>query len=423
MREINLDNYEAYFLDFAEGNLSDEQRAELDLFLAEHPELRSELEEFVSYSDTATLSPDEKASSDWSELKKPNSDDLDHIMFKSVEGTASEAEKEKLNEALQSKEHQEQYEAWEKAKLDVDTSVVMEGADNLYVTTPQLPVTPANYDLFLWAYGEGDLNAEETAALEAYANAQDLSLSKKVKLSAPKGIFYPDKDKLYRKEKSVVVWWRIAAILLIGLIATTIYLNRNTGPEPQYALRGERIDSTENVVSEDTISPSQIIEEGIVDSIAPVKRSAPPIEEWEVREPDPSFIAEEIQEEPSRESEIDAESIEVIDSSATPVPIHIDEVPVLIAEVPTETPVEDQPKDEREKYKTVPEITEDILAEQLNISDEERDQMALTVAKRVTDRAAAMLDSEVKREESESGEEMTYTLRIRNFKIQHKTRK
>ncbi len=423
MMEINLDNYEAYFLDFVEGNLSDAESAALEAFLSKHPELRSELEEFVSYSDTATLSPDEKTSSDWSELKKPNSDDLDHIMFKSVEGTASETEKEKLNEALQSKEHQEQYEAWEKAKLDADTSVVMDGADNLYITTPQLPVTPANYDLFLWAYGEGDLNAEETAALEAYANAQDLNLSKNVKLAAPKGVFYPDKNKLYKKEKKVVVWWRIAAVLLIGLVATTIFLNRTTDPEAQYALRGERVDSTRKVVSEDTIAPRRIIEEEIVDTIAPIKKLSPPIEEWEVREPDPAFIAEEIGEAPSREEESTPEPIEVIDSTDTPQPI-LEDLPILTAEVPMETPAESPAKvEENDKYRTVPEITQDILAEQLNISDEERDQMALAVAKRVTDRAAAMLDSEVKREESESGEEMTYTLRIRNFKIQHKTRK
>ncbi len=43
---INQHNYEAFFLDYSEGNLSPEEVAELMLFLEQHPELKAELEAF-----------------------------------------------------------------------------------------------------------------------------------------------------------------------------------------------------------------------------------------------------------------------------------------------------------------------------------------------------------------------------------------
>lgn len=45
MNQINLNNYEAYLLDFSEGNLSEEMQLELELFLIQHPELGVDLNE------------------------------------------------------------------------------------------------------------------------------------------------------------------------------------------------------------------------------------------------------------------------------------------------------------------------------------------------------------------------------------------
>lgn len=42
--KITINNYEAYFLDYLEGNLNSEQLSELSLFLSLHPELTCELE-------------------------------------------------------------------------------------------------------------------------------------------------------------------------------------------------------------------------------------------------------------------------------------------------------------------------------------------------------------------------------------------
>lgn len=45
MQPINSHNYEAYFLDFLEGNLTAEQKEQLHLFLDKYPDLKAEFEE------------------------------------------------------------------------------------------------------------------------------------------------------------------------------------------------------------------------------------------------------------------------------------------------------------------------------------------------------------------------------------------
>ena len=43
---IDKNNYEAFFLDYHEGNLSPQEVADLYLFLSQYPELKKEFEDF-----------------------------------------------------------------------------------------------------------------------------------------------------------------------------------------------------------------------------------------------------------------------------------------------------------------------------------------------------------------------------------------
>lgn len=61
---INKDNYEAYFLDYLEGNLSEKDKKELELFLIENPKLGEELK---AYDNSLFLIPDMEIS-----LRKKN---------------------------------------------------------------------------------------------------------------------------------------------------------------------------------------------------------------------------------------------------------------------------------------------------------------------------------------------------------------
>lgn len=65
---INKDNYEAYFLDLIEGNISEKERKELERFLKENPCLTKELD---SYDKDLVLTPDETITyKDKTKLKK-----------------------------------------------------------------------------------------------------------------------------------------------------------------------------------------------------------------------------------------------------------------------------------------------------------------------------------------------------------------
>jgi len=63
---INRENYEAFFLDYVEGNLTKEEREKLFLFLKGHPGLMEELGQYEEF----TLSPEEMSFREKEQLKK-----------------------------------------------------------------------------------------------------------------------------------------------------------------------------------------------------------------------------------------------------------------------------------------------------------------------------------------------------------------
>jgi hypothetical protein len=61
MNRINFSNYEAWLLDYAEGNLSAEDTAELLLFMEQHPELQTDVDNLMEF----TLPSDEIISAEF----------------------------------------------------------------------------------------------------------------------------------------------------------------------------------------------------------------------------------------------------------------------------------------------------------------------------------------------------------------------
>ena len=54
METINSNNYEAFYLDFLEGNLNEEDTALLFVFLDKNPELKLDETEFISLEDNSS---------------------------------------------------------------------------------------------------------------------------------------------------------------------------------------------------------------------------------------------------------------------------------------------------------------------------------------------------------------------------------
>lgn len=98
--ELNRDNYEAYFLDFLEGNLTPEQEEMLNRFLKFNPDLEEELHSFSFLS----ISPENTNYPEKASLKKeipPTAESLspgnfDIFCIAYLEGDLSEAQKEAL---------------------------------------------------------------------------------------------------------------------------------------------------------------------------------------------------------------------------------------------------------------------------------------------------------------------------------------
>lgn len=99
MQPIHQHNYEAYFLDFLEGNLSKAQEEELHLFLAKHPDLKVELDEMKLFY----LEEDEECTFNKSKLIRNEETTLlqkEYLCIAAAEGVLTEDEKFQLDEQL-----------------------------------------------------------------------------------------------------------------------------------------------------------------------------------------------------------------------------------------------------------------------------------------------------------------------------------
>ncbi|MEM9050444.1 MAG: hypothetical protein AAGC47_00195 [Bacteroidota bacterium] len=433
MEKITRDNYEAFFLDFLEENLDDDQRAEFERFLELHPDLASELDEYEDFS----LSP-ENEEVKWQSLKAPTLDDLkeseelrNRLYFRCAEDEANTYDKKLLSDLVAESKFKQEYELWESLRLiSSEEEVDREG---LYQLPLLLPITELNYEDFLVARTEGLLNSEQNKALESFAaqlksGSQDLALADQLRLEAPKGIFFPDKDKLKKKEKGYLFLYRAAAIiLLLGLVGTLSTLIFSDQPDAQYAQREKVIigdaDTLEKVISEP-------IEE-LPDSI-PVQKQSPQLEEWELLEPDPVFLAE------AKEEKVE-EGVIVDEPVLTPDPIEFEEfaeaepidtldqlevpeleIPEVISpEIPEEEFTEVEPVQNTIEYQTIGELAEETVASTFDLTEQEKDEMALSIAKKITQKAGEALDSELTKEVDNEKDRLTYSLRIRKFKVTH----
>lgn len=131
--DIHLHNYEAYFLDYHEGNLSLDSIKELMEFLSLHPELREEFESFepVTLQDVEEIAYQEKDA-----LKKQNTGinpgNFDELAIEYVEGTLSGPGQEELKEFIQKNPHfRKELELYTKTKLIPDNTVIFEDKSSL----------------------------------------------------------------------------------------------------------------------------------------------------------------------------------------------------------------------------------------------------------------------------------------------------
>lgn len=238
---INKNNYEAYFLDYHEGNLTPQEVADLLLFVEQHPELKEEFESFenVKLEDYSIPVFENKAF-----LKKEiTSKNIDDYIIKEVEGVISPAEKALLYNYIKQHPHlSADLELFRKTKLSADSSLVF-GNKNRLKEIPVVLASKKTSDIeeLMIASLEGVLSVHEQEFLDSQLNADanlatEFNLYKKTVLSSDTTIIYRDKDELKRtSKKAIPFYYYVSAAAAILLLFGLFSLFNNDSVTPKYA--------------------------------------------------------------------------------------------------------------------------------------------------------------------------------------------
>jgi hypothetical protein len=167
MEKIDLHNYEAWFLDYSEGNLSEIQIVELNQFLDSNPEFRVELEDFeeIILEQDSIRNESLKAS-----LLREETTGLiraEYLMIAQVEGEISKQEKAEL--------------------------AVMVAADS--------------------------------------SLSKDLAMYQKTKLPIEQTIVFVEKAALIQKERKIIGWWTYASAVAAASVVAFVIWNSNPAEE------------------------------------------------------------------------------------------------------------------------------------------------------------------------------------------------
>jgi len=288
---INKNNYEAFFLDYHEGNLSPQQVADLLLFVEQRPELKEEFESFenVTLDDLSAIPFEDKSS-----LKKEiTTENKEEYFIKSIENTLSPTEKNLLDIFI--KQHPQllvDLQLFQKTKVAADMSVVFENKEALKrnlspaLSTSSVLRTPSpkekettpdiqNWDELLITSIEGTLTKQESVFLNQQLSVDaemqnEFSLYKQTKLVADTTIVYEDKEELKRKERKVVpFFYYVAAAASIALLIGLFFMYNNTkNNEQNFADKTNETKTApiENKNSNALVKNNQSIESNVVAS-------------------------------------------------------------------------------------------------------------------------------------------------------------
>ena len=134
MEKIDLNNYEAYFLDYMEGSLSAEEKYDLFAFLEKHPDLKEELELDVMDMELMPTS----VTFDAKESLKVDADKLmittgsvDELMIAAVEGQLSKSQKQQLETYVKDNNLTKSYAYTKATQLKPDLSIQFEDKASL----------------------------------------------------------------------------------------------------------------------------------------------------------------------------------------------------------------------------------------------------------------------------------------------------
>jgi len=272
---INRENYEIYFIDFLEGNLSEEERAAVELFLLENPDLAAEID-----GDLPTLTPTGtnqrvdfsslKASEKWNESAA--TDLLIEKLEAEIDGEDLNSESSRRLNQITSSFPLEM----EKLQALINNCIADQKKEFpdialLKLNLWQIP-TGEKHGLLLAAL-ENDLSEEETSVFNGFMVSNDsfkkeFEILKKTRLKAENiTLSARFKNSLKRKEAILIPLWAkrltaVAAVLLAFYLPTNLFNSEEGATASKFSPRDDmpkqNFDSTS---TEDELSYEQLAEE------------------------------------------------------------------------------------------------------------------------------------------------------------------
>jgi hypothetical protein len=152
---VNSNNFEAYMLDYLEGNLDPLLTADLMAFLAENPEFEKYLPDYdssLSLSDTHEYAQKNELKRGFADLPEITSGNFDEFCIAACEGLLDEKDINRLSDFIaQHSDKQHDFDLYRKVKLQPDTDLQYTGKALLKKNHRPLPLRYLYYAMGLAA--------------------------------------------------------------------------------------------------------------------------------------------------------------------------------------------------------------------------------------------------------------------------------
>lgn len=247
--KIDINNYEAFLLDYIEGNLSAEMTAELMLFLQQHPEIETGIEGFKIIS----LEKEEEKFDAKNALKRKefvvNDDVIEGLIISCINGDLSKSEEKKLMEIVNGNpDYLKLFSQYKRTKLEIGD----ERLSDKVLLKGNLPVTKENVEYFIIAEMEGVMTNEEKKSLDhfrkEYPGVKGLAVAySETRLETSEKIIFADKSSLKKKEGVVIsIWMRYVSVAAAACLILYFSFFNGTNETQRVNSLADAKDSVEN---------------------------------------------------------------------------------------------------------------------------------------------------------------------------------
>ena len=278
MNRINLNNYEAWLLDYAEGNLPAEDTADLLLFMEQHPELQTDVDNLMEF----ILPSDEIISADFKQQLHKNDaafkEHFENLCIAFYDKTITAAEKNELESILNQNPHwTKEFKAFAHVYIQQESDIEFTAKSSL---KKQFQTEGGFDDLAVKAL-EGLLSKIEQSAFEASLqndSSKQLHWKAFQKTVLPQEHFvYEEKTALYMDPRGARVlpiwsrWVAVAASLALLLGAYSLLINKGESGSGMASIQPDSIQQVRPVQPKKIVPNFQFpVESANVNPQAPI---------------------------------------------------------------------------------------------------------------------------------------------------------